>query len=197
MNRLDFKRPNGEQVMRTIADYRQLNDALFHAGLNSGSQYEYVDRANALHFYVIDVDQDSQGIRAYTLGVRSLDGAGPHERGVTLAAPAGRDETRAFISYSFKLSNTGAAAPIDAALHLQDTVPHVAHDIYRLSVTAEGAGWSAQLANALSAVKFGESAYVPVYVSPGTAPTATVTLTATSESDRTKTATARYTIGRP
>jgi M6 family metalloprotease-like protein len=34
---LDFKRPNGEPVMRTVADYRQLNDALFHAGLNSGS----------------------------------------------------------------------------------------------------------------------------------------------------------------
>jgi hypothetical protein len=41
MNKLDFKRPNGEPVMRTIADYRQLNDALFHAGLNSGSQYEF------------------------------------------------------------------------------------------------------------------------------------------------------------
>ena len=44
----DFKRPNGEPVMRTIADYRQLNDALFHAGLNSGSQYEWEDTPPAL-----------------------------------------------------------------------------------------------------------------------------------------------------
>lgn len=43
IQQLDFKRPNGEAVMRTVADYRQLNDATFHAGLNSGSQYEWVD----------------------------------------------------------------------------------------------------------------------------------------------------------
>ena len=45
--------------MRTIGDYRQLNDALFHAGTNSGSKYEYVDAANGLHFYVIDVTRDA------------------------------------------------------------------------------------------------------------------------------------------
>jgi M6 family metalloprotease-like protein len=37
---IDFKCPNGEPVMRTVADYRQLNDALFHAGTNSGGRYE-------------------------------------------------------------------------------------------------------------------------------------------------------------
>ena len=58
---VDFKRPNGEPVMRTVADYRQLNDALFHAGLNSGSQYEWEDTPNRLHFYVVDL---SQGRRA-------------------------------------------------------------------------------------------------------------------------------------
>ena len=54
---VDFKRPNGEPVMRTVADYRQLNDALFHAGLNSGSQYEWEDTPNRLHFYVVDLAQ--------------------------------------------------------------------------------------------------------------------------------------------
>ena len=29
----DFTQPDGTKVMRTVADYRQLNDALFHAGL--------------------------------------------------------------------------------------------------------------------------------------------------------------------
>ncbi len=41
--------------MITRGDQRQLNDALFHAGNDSGSQFEYVDEANGLHFYVADV----------------------------------------------------------------------------------------------------------------------------------------------
>ena len=31
--KIDYIKPDGSVVMRTIADYRQLNDALFHAGL--------------------------------------------------------------------------------------------------------------------------------------------------------------------
>jgi M6 family metalloprotease-like protein len=196
MNRLDFKRPNGERVMRTIADYRQLNDCLFHAGLNSGSQYEYVDRANALHFYVIDLEKDAQGIRTYTLGVRSLDGAGKHTRGVELAAPAGRNEERAQLSYNVTLKNTGRSAEIDPGLHLQDTARYVDSDIYRLSVSVEGAGWSAQLQNALATAKFGQSVSIPVYVTPGSAPSATVTVTATSESDPNAKATTSFAVGR-
>ncbi len=38
INMVDYVKPNGTKVMRTVADYRQLNDALFHAGLNSGSK---------------------------------------------------------------------------------------------------------------------------------------------------------------
>lgn len=49
-NQVDYISPHDEKVMRTIADYRQLNDALFHAGLDSGSKYEYLDQANRLHF---------------------------------------------------------------------------------------------------------------------------------------------------
>jgi M6 family metalloprotease-like protein len=110
INMLDFKRPNGEPVMRTIADYRQLNDALFHAGLRSGSQYEWEDTPNRLHFYVIDRQKDAKGILSYTVGVRSLDGAGSASRGVSLKAGRG---------CAFTLTNTGSAG-----------------DIYRLS--AEG-----------------------------------------------------------
>ena len=62
--------------MRTIADYRQLNDALFHAGLRSGSAVRVAGRANRLHFYVIDSARDAQGVLSYIVGVRSLDGAG-------------------------------------------------------------------------------------------------------------------------
>jgi M6 family metalloprotease-like protein len=109
---LDFKRPHGEPVMRTVADYRQLNDALFHAGLSSGSQYEWEDAPNRLHFYVVDRNKDDRGVLSYVVGVRSLDDASPLARGVALAADAG---------CAFTLTNTGAGA-----------------DIFRLSVVGAG-----------------------------------------------------------
>jgi M6 family metalloprotease-like protein len=107
---LDFKRPNGEPVMRTVADYRQLNDALFHAGLNSGSSYEWEDTPNRLHFYVVDRFVNKDGILSYQVAVRSLEGAGPGKRGVALTTAG---------SCSFTLTNTGSPAA----------------DVYRLSVT--------------------------------------------------------------
>ena len=157
---VDFRRPHGEAVMRTVADYRQLNDALFHAGLNSGSQYEWEDAPNRLHFYVIDRQQDSRGILSYTLGVRSLDGAGPQKRGVSLSA-----ETS---GCRFRLANTGDAG---------------SSDIYRLSLDGTP---GAQLANALAAVKAGEAQTITVEAARG----ATVKLKAASESDPAQTAVA-------
>ncbi len=178
---VDFKRPHGEPVMRTVGDYRQLNDALFHAGLKSGSQYEWIDKPNGLHFYIVDLEKDGNGILSYTIGVSSLDGAGSQARGLTLAANPGA-------SCSFKLTNTGAAAS-DATY---------SNDIYRLSATAQGAGWTADLADALAAVKAGESATVTIYMthSAGSASTARVTLKAQSESDPAKSATATCTARR-
>ncbi len=159
---VDFVKPDGTKVMRTIADYRQLNDALFHAGLNSGSQYEWRDEHNRLHFYVIDVKRDARGILSYTVGVRSLDGAGPHERGV--AATIEGDE--------IVLRNTGTAI-----------------DLYRLSASVDGRDWNVQLPNALAAVPAGSTARVPLHITRGTGPT-TVTVTAVSESDPSKKTTA-------
>jgi M6 family metalloprotease-like protein len=199
INVLDFKRPNGEPVMRTIADYRQLNDALFHAGLNSGSKYEWVDEPNRLHFYIIDLHRNDQGILSYTVGVRSLDGTGPQVRGVALAEPPASVVARTLTPVEFTLRNTGRAVATDPALHPQDVSAHLTTDIYRLSVTVDGAGWTAQIPNALAAVKFGESARVTVYVSraEGAAATATVTLKAVSESDPGQTATAVGRVSAP
>lgn len=176
---VDFKRPNGEPVMRTVADYRQLNDALFHAGLESGSQFEWEDAPNRLHFYIVDVRKDQRGALSYDVAVRSLDGSGPQKRGVALTGVEG--------SCSFQLTNTGTAAPGGA--------PDLNSDIYRLTVSVEGAGWSAKLRNGLAAVKFGDSAVIPVYLSKvGSAPSAaTVTLRAVSESDPSQSATAACT----
>ncbi|HUI57567.1 MAG TPA: hypothetical protein VLY04_21465 [Bryobacteraceae bacterium] len=163
---VDFKRPGtGEPVMRTVADYRQLNDALFHAGLNSGSQFEWEDAPNRLHVYVVDLHKDAQGVLSYTIGVRSLDGAGPQTRDVKLASAA---------NCTFTLTNTGSAPA--------DTADHLKYDIYRLSLS----GASAQLENALAAVRFGESQTIPVYVTAS----GRVTLKAQSETDPAKSATA-------
>ena len=187
MNKLDFKRPNGEPAMRTIADYRQLNDALYHAGLNSGSQYEYEDSYNRLHFYVIDLHTNAQGVRTYTLGVRSLDGAGPQKRGVALAMSKMSGSL-----CTFSLKNVGTAAASEPSLHPQDVTPWLNSDIYRLSVSVQGEGWKAQLQNDLVAVKFGDSKSIAIFISHAedASRSATITLTAASESDPTKTATA-------
>jgi M6 family metalloprotease-like protein len=169
INMIDYIRPDGTPVMRTIADYRQLNDALFHAGLNSGSRFEWIDEHNRLHFYIIDLQKDDRGILTYRLGIRSLDGSGPRLRSVTIDPPSAKKmKDNAEYQYFF-LKNNGSGND----------------DIYRLSVKTEGEGWSAQLLNSLAALKQGESEAIPVYLSRNNnaARKASVTLTAQSESD--------------
>jgi M6 family metalloprotease-like protein len=190
INTLDFIKPDGTRVMRTVADYRQLNDALFHAGMNSGSQYEWVDGPNRLHFYVVDLLKDARGILSYEVGVRSLDGAGPHVRGVFVSAPQSLAVSGSAAVMAVTVRNTGAAARVDPALHPQDTSPHVTSDIYRVSLTIEGEGWAADLPNALLALKPGESAKVPVSVMRTRAGAGRITVTIASESDPSKTASA-------
>jgi len=198
INMVDYVKPNGERVMRTIADYRQLNDALFHAGLDSGSQFEWQDTPNRLHFYVIDVEKNKEGILSYTLAVRSLDGSGRHERGVVLDAEAVQRIRGLSTSVTFVLNNTGKAEETDPALHPSDGGAYLNSDVYRLSVSVEGKGWTALLRNSLAAVAFGGSQPVTVYVSQdgGSTPSATVVLRATSESDPSKTTTATVQVSR-
>jgi M6 family metalloprotease-like protein len=193
IHQIDFKRPkSGTPVYRTVADFRQLNDALFHAGTNSGSFYEWEDTPNRLHFYIVDVHHNAQGILSYTMAVRSLDGAGPHTRGVALdAGTKGADG-----AYAFTLKNTGKEEPIDSKLHPQDVTQACGNDVYRLKATVEGDGWTAVLPNALAAVKDGESQAVKAYAVPGAnaAGSATLVVTATSESDPTKTVTTKVQV---
>ena len=190
INVLDFVKPDGARVMRTAADYRQLNDALFHAGLRSGSAYEWEDAANRLHFYVVDVNRTASGVLSYVIGVRSLDGGGPHARGVTLKASQ-KHAADSSSTWNVTVMNTGSRAPIPPGLHQQDVSTYVAGDIYRLSVAVDGQGWSADLQNTLVAVPFGTSQTIPVHISRTgtTRGSARVTLTAVSESDPSKRAT--------
>ncbi|HSA96902.1 MAG TPA: peptidase M6, partial [Acidobacteriota bacterium] len=191
---VDYVKPDGEKVMRTIADFRQLNDALFHAGTDSGSSCEWEDTPNRLHFYVIDVRRDKDGILSYTLAVRSLDGAGPQRRGVALASPGRLNSKLSSTPLVFDLKNTGQAAAADPALHPSGAAAGGAldHDVYRLSARAEGKGWEVSLPNSLAAVEFGGTAFVTVYAvhAQGSSRSVKITLSATSESDPSKTASA-------
>ncbi|MEO8077419.1 MAG: peptidase M6, partial [Acidobacteriota bacterium] len=185
---LDFVRPGGMRVMRTVADYRQLNDALFHAGAGSGSQYEWEDAANRLHFYVIDLQHDRDGILSYTVGVRSMDGAGTQVRGVTAVAPQSSTVDRSG-EVRVALTNTGAAGVRAATRHPGAPADAFAGDVYRLSAAIDGSGWSASLPNVLAALQSGETATVPVRIQRTASSTsaARLTVTARSESDPSKT----------
>src|SRR4051812_8510875 len=199
MNMVDYTKPDGTKVMRTIGDYRQLNDALFHAGTNSGSKAEYTDGPNGLKIYVVDKYNDANGILHYVVGVQNPAGAGPQTRGVSVAtAPAQTLSTTAGACH-FPLTNTGVDAATNPALHPQDETQFLHNDIYKLSVAAAGAGWTAELRNDLATAAFGSTVDVPVYVTRAevAASHGLVTLTATSVSDPTKTSTATCSVDAP
>ncbi|WP_229844535.1 M6 family metalloprotease domain-containing protein [Streptomyces cinnamoneus] len=186
---VDFVRPDGTPQKITIGDYRQLSDALFHAGADSGSSYEYEDKANRLHFYVLNVRRDASGVLSYDVGVKSLDGAGPQPRGLALGRGKARGAPatgRALCT--FALTNTGRPAPGGA--------PSASSDVYRLSATADTPGWSAWLPNRLTTATAGGTVSVDVAVTAGrdAARTGKVTLTARSESDPARTAKATCTV---
>jgi M6 family metalloprotease-like protein len=186
----DYVLPDGTEVPITIGDYRQLSDALFHAGTDSGSEFEYTDEANRLHFYVLDVHRDELGQLSYTVAVRSLDGSGAAERGVRTRPAAARVGQDGVATCRFPLTNTGRAARSGG--HPDDVTEYTDGDVYRVSATVDGRGWTVAVPNQLASADFGESVRVPVYAkrTGAGAPVGTVTLTATSESDPTKTSTA-------
>ncbi|WP_414636202.1 M6 family metalloprotease domain-containing protein [Actinophytocola sp.] len=194
----DYVAPDGTRVPITLGDYRQLSDALFHAGTDSGSEFEFVDTANRLHFYVLDVRRDAQGLLSYTVAIRSLDGAGPAPRGVRLALANARADGDGLARCNVPLTNTGSPAP-PRGDHPEDVTAYLGSDVYRLSATVDGAGWSSWLPNQLATARFGSTVQVPVYVrqdGQGANPVR-VRVTATSESDPTRTSTATcYVFGR-
>ncbi len=178
----DFIRPDGTPQKITMGDYRQLSDALFHAGADSGSSYEYVDRANRLHFYVLGVRRDATGVLSYDIGVRSLDGAGSGPHGLSLGRGTGRGKPGGGRAHcTFPLVNSGAT-----------------QDIYRLAATTGSHGWSVWLPNRLATAAPGGTASVDLAVTarPGAAREGTVRLLARSESDPGKVASAVCSLGK-
>jgi hypothetical protein len=180
---IDFYRANGTAKYITIGDYRQLADALFHAGTRSGSEYEYIDEANGLHFYVISPSRDADGVLSYTVGVRSLNTTSETERSVKLdkgklnqVNGSGKDG-KFVATCTFDLKNNAKG---------KKSAPEYFHsDIYRLSTEVEGDGWTAELPNALATAEEGRTVTVTVAVGAekNAVKQGKVWLTATSESD--------------
>jgi M6 family metalloprotease-like protein len=178
INMIDFYRPDGTPVAVVRGDPRQLNDATFHAGKNSGSEYEYIDNFNRLHFYILDTHRDEDGVLYYDLGVRRFDGAGDFERNVhlgpTYKTPLVRDR---LATCTFSLTNTG-----EAGEGIFDS------DIYRLSLRTRHKNWEATLPNRFAFAKAGETVEIPIPVLydpvAGGKNHTVVTLIATSETDQ-------------
>ncbi len=191
IDEVDFYTPDGTPKKLTRGDYRQLSDALFHAGADSGSEYEFVDPDNRLHFYVIDLHRTNEGVLSYTVAVKSTSGSGPQPRGVALGGGAANGT-----SCAFALSNTGQARTVGG--HPEDVNAYLRSDVYRLSAKVTGAGWSTWLPNELATAEVGKSVQVAALATPdaSAAATATVQITATSESDKSKQATATCTVAR-
>ena len=187
IDRVDYERPDGEEVPVVRGDPRQLDDATFQAGTASGSASEWVDEPNGLHLYVLDAHRDSDGVLSYDVAARSLEGSGDQVRdgelGTAEAAPVG-DGTALLTA---PLANTGEAGD---GVH--------GSDVYRLEATVDGEGWDAHLPYEVTAVEAGDALPVQAYATAGdgAADEATVTITATSESDPDVTATTTVTVTR-
>jgi M6 family metalloprotease-like protein len=196
INMIDYVKPDGAPVMRTIADYRQLNDALFHAGNNSGSLYEWEDTANKLHFYIIDLQKNSEGILSYKIGVRSLEGSDSQKHGIAVIPPRSYKMKNQAEYCNYIITNTGEIRNSDFSPDDMDTSNNLICDIFRLNISVEGEGWNAELLNSLTAVKPGDSQKITVYVSrkEKCSASARITLTAQSESDPEKETSSLFTI---
>ncbi|WP_242885488.1 M6 family metalloprotease domain-containing protein [Actinomadura litoris] len=178
IDKVDFVRPDGTPQKMTIGDYRQLSDALYHAGTNSGSQYEYVDQENRLHFYVLDLKRDDKGVLSYTVAIRSLDGAGSQRRGVKVDSGDSTPAGSGWEKCTMQLNNKGKGG-----------TGYYGSDVFRLKAAVSGNGWTTWLPNALASAPAQGATSVEVWAKPGPNADrkAKITLTGTSESDPTKT----------
>ncbi|KAF1968535.1 M6 metalloprotease [Bimuria novae-zelandiae CBS 107.79] len=163
---VDFYYPNGTVRYWSIGDYRQLVDALFHAGTRSGSEYEYIDEANGLHFYVLDINRDGTGVLHYTVGVSSTATNGTmNSYGVELSEGTVEQANSTSASWcTFTLKNTGTGSNNASSVHPQDLSAYLNSDIYKLSAEVEGSGWKVETPNALAYAKFGEETTAKVAV---------------------------------
>ncbi|HVE99335.1 MAG TPA: peptidase M6 [Mycobacteriales bacterium] len=172
---VDFIRPNGTVAKVSLGDYRQIMDAAFHAGTGPGVVSEYVDEPNGLHFYVLDIARDEEGVLSYRVAVRATAGSRPITRAVSVGATTAADVASPgyFASCAFDVVNDSADV-----------------DLVRFVATSDK-GWPVTVRRNVGDVAAGDTEEVPVHVKVplGTAPgtVSTITLTATSETSSTAT----------
>jgi hypothetical protein len=184
---IDFYLPNGTARYWTIGDYRQLVDALFHAGTGSGSEYEFVDQENGLHFYILEKIRDEAGVLHYAIGVASTATNATTSATYGIELGSGKVASAATGTYcTFELKNTGKAAKLDTNPHPQDLSSYLGSDIYRLEAEVKGEGWNVTVPNALAYAKAGKQKTVQVAVgcTGECSKEATVSLKVTSEGDK-------------
>ena len=95
INQVDYVQADGTRRQGDARRRAPANDGTFHAGSNSGGEYEFKAAGNNLHFYILNKRADAQGVLHYTIGIRSLAGAGPQTRGVQTRSAAARASPRA------------------------------------------------------------------------------------------------------
>ena len=180
IDKIDFRRADGTAVKVTKGDYRQLADALFHAGTGPGVVSEYEDKANRLHFYVLGTKRDKDGVLSYRVAVRSLEGGGASSRGVKAAEASSEPATPGRVAvHTFSVTNTGSG-----------------EDLIRVKAATAG-GWPTEVRANVLDVPGGATVKVPVYV---TVPrgdgvgAADLTFTASSETDSSKSVTKTSTV---
>jgi hypothetical protein len=158
--------------------------------MDSGSEYEFVDKENGLHLYVLEKIRDNVGVLHYTVGVAST------ATNATTSASYGIEMGSGKVAHSasaangtyctFELKNTGKAAKLATNPHPQDLSAYLGSDIYRLEAGVKGEGWKVAVPNALAYAKAGKQTTVKVAVGceGGCSKEATVSLKVTSEGDK-------------
>lgn len=179
---VDFVRPDGSVAKVSLGDYRQLVDATFHAGTGPGVVSEHVDEANGLHFYVLDIARDEEGVLSYRVGVRSTAASSAVPRSVAVeATDAAGEASPGYVgSCAFDVTNGSSST-----------------DLVRF-VAESDRGWPTTVRRDVGDLDAAGTEQVPVHVSVprGTRPGSgsTVTLTATSETDPSATQSATCTV---
>ena len=179
---VDFTRPDGSVAKVSLGDYRQLADAAFHAGTGPGVVSEHVDEANGLHFYVLDIARDDEGVLSYRVAVRATAGSRPVPRAVAVSASkAATSASPGYVgSCAFDVTNDSGDV-----------------DLIRFVATSDR-GWPTTLRRNVGDVAAGDAESVPVSVRvpagtrPGTL--STITLKATSETSAEATQEATCTV---
>jgi hypothetical protein len=145
-----------------------------------------------LHAYVLDLHRDRSGVLSYTVAVRSLDGAGPHRRGVAAASSfALPPPPGGWTKCTLPMLNTGRAAAVPPG-HPEDVSAFTNADVYRISAVPAGSGWTTFVPQTVVSARFGQAVPVQIFAKrePGTRPGTRIRVTMTSESDPAQTTTA-------